>query len=215
MARYLSSDEARQKAIGAFPEEIGALYHELDSSIAHLHLSWKDYRALFGTSPERIEVLNWAASDFFGLLDGILLSEVLLAIARLTDRPKTAGHDNASLCQLINRLKPCVDEATFADFRTKLHDLRDSCERIRDTRNRILAHSDLATKLGYHSDPAPGISRAYIESVLKRIRDLMNSVAVRFLDTEISYESVFAISGGEQLMQMLENAYKQSLRSQE
>jgi hypothetical protein len=213
MGRNMSPDEAREEDIAAFPEGIGELYHELSSNVAHLHLNWNDYRALFGTSAERIEILNWAAPTFFGLLDGILLHNVLLTIARLTDPCRTSGHDNASLAQLVDKLKPFVDEALFADLQMELRDLEDHCATIRDMRNRILAHSDLATELGYHPEPAPGVSRAYVESVLERIRKLINGIAEPFLCTTVAYEHVHVIFGGERLMWVLENAYQQSVGS--
>ncbi len=102
MKRYQTSDEVQEETLTVFPEETGELFHELWTNVAHLHLNWKNYRSLFGTSPERIELLNWAASSFFGLLDGILRHDVVLAIARLTDPPQSAGKDNASLARLMS-----------------------------------------------------------------------------------------------------------------
>ena len=84
MGRSQDADQVENEFLTKFPEGTGRLAYELWTDLAQLHLNWKNYRSLFGTSPERIDLLNWAASTFFGLLDTILLHDIILAIARLT-----------------------------------------------------------------------------------------------------------------------------------
>lgn len=206
MKRYKASDEVREEILTVFPEGTGELFYELLTNVAHLHLNWKNYRSLFDTSPERIELLNWVASSFFGLLDGILRHDVVLAIARLTDPPKSAGKDNASLARLIDMLKPFIDVALFNELQLKLKDLQIYCEPIRQLRNRLLAHDDLATALQYHADPLHGISRAYIEGILERIRELCGDIEERFRGSRTSHQYVFSSNDGESLIFALESA---------
>ena len=80
-----SADEVKAEFIQSFPAKTGELACELSWSITHLHLKWKNYRALFGTSPERIDLLNHAAPGFFGQLDPIMRHDVVLAITRLVN----------------------------------------------------------------------------------------------------------------------------------
>jgi hypothetical protein len=206
MGRDLSPDEARQQAVSAFPPGVGELFYEISTSVAHLHLNWKNYRSLFGMSPQRIELLNWAASSFFGLLDGILLHDIVLAIARLMDPPRSFGHDNASLARLIDALGPKASPALVGSLQEKLEDLQTLCQPIRDIRNRVLAHEDLATALNYHPDPLPGISRAYIEGVLERIRTFLNEPEENFRGLTTRYEDPWSLAGGEALIRALESA---------
>jgi len=206
MKRHQTSDEVREEILTAFPEGTGELFHELWTNVAHLHLNWKNYRSLFGTSPERIELLNWAASLFFGLLDGILRHDVVLSIARLTDPPRSAKKDNVSLARLIDTLTPFIDTALVDELRSELNNLQSYCKPLRQLRNRLLAHDDLATALQYHPDPLPGINRAYIEGVLEKIRKLLGDIEEHFRGSRTSHQYVISSNDGESLIFALESA---------
>lgn len=206
MNRYRTSDEIREEFLTIFPNGTGELFHELWTNVAHLHLKWKNYRSLFGTSPERIELLNWAAASFFRLLDDILRHDVMLAIARLTDPPRSSGKDNASLARLIYILTPFMDTTLVDELRSELNDLQTCCKPLRQLRNRLLAHDDLATVLQYHNDPLPGISRAYIERVLEKIRKLVGDIEEHFLGSRTSHQDVISSNDGESLVLALESA---------
>lgn len=206
MERYSTPDEARQQVLAVFPAGTGELFYEISTSVAHLHMNWKNYRSLFGTSPERVELLNWAASTFFGLLDGILLHDIVLAIARLTDPAQTGSYINASLERLVEVLEPTLDSSMVNSLKEKLDELDTLCEPIRKMRNKALAHTDLDTALSYHSDPLPGISRAYVEDVLKQIRDFLNILDEGFSRSVAAYEHTFLLFGAEHLIFRLESA---------
>lgn len=72
-------------------------------------------------------------------------------------------------------------------------------------RNRYLAHEDLATTLNYHPQPMPGVSRAHVETLLKRIRGLFESIEEKFRGSHTPHELIIA-EGGEQLIASLERA---------
>jgi len=73
--------------VQCFPAGAGELACELSWSITHLHLKWKHYRSLFGTSQERIDLLDRAAPALFRWLETIMRNDVVLAITRITDVP--------------------------------------------------------------------------------------------------------------------------------
>jgi hypothetical protein len=208
LKRYSAPEEARQQTLDAFPPGTGELVYEISRSVSILHMNWKDYRTLYGTSPERIELLNWAASTFFGLLDSILFNNIVLAIARLTDRAQTGSYTNASLERLVEALEPDLDAAMVDSLHKKLDKLTTFCKPIRERRNKALAHADLDTTLDYRSDPLPGISRADIEEALKQIRAFLNVIHVHFRKSAVGYEYVSFPFGGEDLIFHLENAQK-------
>jgi hypothetical protein len=208
MGRYLDPDEVKAEVLASLPADCAELFHELDTDVTALHLNWQDYRSLYGTSPERIELLNWAAHSFFGLLDQTMRHDILLRIARLTDLPSIGGHTNSSLPQLVVRLRPHLQPAESADLQAKLDDLLAYCAPVRDLRNRLLAHDDLATALHYHSDPLPGTSRAHIEGALERIRTLLNQVNLLYQRSITYYQKVIAAGTGEDLIVALERARK-------
>ena len=52
---------------------------------AFLHLKWNEYVVLFGTGPERVDLLNRAAPGFFHLVQDSWWDDLLLHISRMTD----------------------------------------------------------------------------------------------------------------------------------
>jgi hypothetical protein len=209
MKRDITPDELKKEILVAFPEGTGDLFYELWTNVAHLHLKWKNYRSLFGTSPDRIDLLNEVASLFFGLLDGILLHDVVLAIARLTDPAWARGKkrkDNASFERLLEMLNPDIDANLTNELKSELDDLKAHCKSIRQLRDRLIAHDDLATALQYRADPLPDISRAYIEDILERVRNLLGKIEEHFLGSPTSHEQVISINDAESLVFALESA---------
>ena len=206
MATEQTADEVKAEFVASFPPGAGELAYELWRSLAHVHMNWKDYRDLYGTSQETVDVLNWAAPMFFGLLDATLRHQVILAITRITDPPRSVGHDNASLSRLLEMLAPAADAKLLADWRSKLAGLQAYCEPLRSLRNRLLAHDDLATVLRYHPDPLPGTSREYLEGALERLRDLMGSIEQTYRGSHTSHQFVIYNRGAEDLVFVLKHA---------
>ncbi|GAI09808.1 unnamed protein product, partial [marine sediment metagenome] len=138
-----------------------------------------------------------------------------MAIARLTDPSKTGRHQNASLENLLNKLVPSLQSNLAHQWRSELKDLNAHCALIRKIRDRIIAHNDLGTALQYDPDPLPGISRAYIESVLEKIRKFIGDIEEHFRGIRTSHYHVFTCNDGESLIYALESAreYKKRTRN--
>ena len=72
MVETKNSNEALEEYIEKLGEDLGCFYNALWNEFAALQLKWQEYCELFGTSPERIELLNSAAPAFFGMIQGSL-----------------------------------------------------------------------------------------------------------------------------------------------
>ncbi|MDE3042969.1 MAG: hypothetical protein KGJ82_20690 [Nitrospirota bacterium] len=81
----LSPEEVRTAAVRAMGSPLGELYDIISTQVTWVHLKWKEHRALFGTSQERVNFLNEAAPVFFASLQETLWDDVLLHLCRLTD----------------------------------------------------------------------------------------------------------------------------------
>ena len=86
-----TSLENKADHVSKMGEEIGLIYDALWQEIAWIHKKWAEYVALFGTTPERIELLNQAAPSFFRTVQDSMWEDVLLHLARLTDSPRSMG----------------------------------------------------------------------------------------------------------------------------
>src|ERR1700731_4575430 len=65
---HQTADEARKKNIEKMGERLGSQYSVLWNEVAILHFQWNEYVKLFGTKPQRVELLNQAASTFFRMV---------------------------------------------------------------------------------------------------------------------------------------------------
>lgn len=112
---YHSAEKAKTDNMAKMGNELGSIYSELWQDVAHLESKWQQYVELFGTKPERIELLNEAASFFFYILDGVLWENIVLHLARLTDPSTSFGHANLSIQALPSLIGDDAFRQTITD----------------------------------------------------------------------------------------------------
>ena len=192
MSEYMATDEIRAESVAKMGEALGNIRYELNNQIVLLHIRWKSYRELFGTSPDTIALLNATAPAFFYDLERVMWEDVLLHLCRVTDREQTMGRDDLT----IQRMPPLM-EVTIKDELKRLVDLAvDKTGFARDWRNRRLAHSDLALALNPAVQPLAASSRQDVEDALAVLRAVMNCVESHYLGCPVSYEHAIEPLGG-------------------
>ena len=177
--------QAEADNIGVMGAEIGKMYSALWQEVAWINKKWNQYIELFGTSPDRIELLNRAAPSFFRTVQDSLLEDVLLHLARLTDRPKSAGRQNLSLCHLSQVLASSPIAANATALATGA---LTACEFARDWRNRRLAHRDLDLAVGLNPQPLAPASRASVRAAIASLGELLNSVSLHYFDSTTMFD---------------------------
>jgi hypothetical protein len=172
--------QAKADHIAKMGEELGTIYSALWQEVAWINRKWAQYVELFGTSPERIELLNRAAPSMIRTVQDTLWEDVLLHLARLTDPPKSMGKANLSVRHLAALL-------ATSPINTQAESLAASaltaCEFARDWRNRRLAHRDLDLALGQSVQPLAPASRAAVKVSLVALEELLNAVSLHYLDS--------------------------------
>lgn len=146
MAEYLNEDQIRNEAVTAMGSPLGEMYFALYKEIVWLHLKWKDFRALFASNPERVDLLNRAAPYFFGNLQRMMFEDALMHLCRLTDPPQSMGHDNLTL----QRLPDCCISIPVlcSQVQSNVDAAKQKTQFARDWRNRALAHQELPQSTG-------------------------------------------------------------------
>lgn len=186
-------------AMGA---ELGGVFYALYNEIVWLHAIWKEYRVLYGTSEEQLQVANRAASFFFKIVQDELWDAVLLRIARLTDPIKSAGIANLTL----RALPPLVsDQELSLEVTALVHVCIAKAEFAREHRNKRIAHSDLLRATNTAA-PLSGISRRHVEEMLESLRNVMNAVDVRYRETTVMYQDFICTGGAQRLVYVLRQA---------
>lgn len=177
--------EAKAANIALMGESLGAVYSELWQEVVWIHSNWAHYVELFGTSPQRIELLNKAAPSFFRTVQDTLFEAVLLHLARLTDSAKSVGKDNLSLQQLVALAAdgPIGEQLAAVTLRAIA-----ASEFARDWRNRKLAHRDLNLALDQHVDPLASASRLAVKEALVAIIEVLNAVSSHYSDSTTAFD---------------------------
>jgi hypothetical protein len=93
LLRHLQAHKQRKIPM-PFPTELSETWQFLHNEVTWLHGRWTMYRQLYGTSPERIELLNRVAPTFFGTIQAVQLDEIQLTLSRLADPVGTGQRRN-------------------------------------------------------------------------------------------------------------------------
>lgn len=135
-----SANEARQELIQALGQDNGELVDNLRTDCASLRLYWRIYRSFFGTSKERVDMLNSISGTTAHVLESSLWHEVIFRICRLSD-PKT-GFRGKSKNVSITRLEDLVEERSKKEMQKSISEAIAASVFAKTLRNKLLAHSD-------------------------------------------------------------------------
>lgn len=175
--------------------ELAQLFSHLEDELTWLHLGWKEYQTLFGTSERRIDLINETAPSFFLHYHELAWRETLLSLCRLTDLPKTGGKNNLTVLQL----PALIRDSTFSsDVQAKAEEARKANAFARDWRNRQIAHRSLDHTLDPKLKPLEPANHANVEGGLAALRDVMNTVSVHHEGRHHDFQGVIAPFTGAQ-----------------
>lgn len=160
--------------------DVGLLYHELEEEVDWLQQKWNEFRKLFSNGPERIELLNTVASNFFYMLHKLMFEDAMLHLCRLTDSAQTKvrvgkrveTRNNLSVMALAGLIS---DDALKARVTAQAIQVKKNCEFAREPRNRRLAHADLESiRNGANGSK---ILSKHVEDALKSMEDVLGSIS--------------------------------------
>lgn len=185
--------------------EAQRIFGALQSEVTDLHVRWQIYRQLYAASDEAIDLLNRSGSNVFYLLQFMLLDDVTLRLAKLTDPAFQGKFENLSLDRLAMALESDDKEFVSTTVAPALGKIKIACAKFRDLRNKRVAHRDLTHALGLEKEPLPGISRENIETALAFLRMAMDAVELHFTQSQTEYEDVIVpySSDGNRLLKVL------------
>jgi hypothetical protein len=186
---YSSAEELLERHIRDMGEELGRVYNELTNEVSRLHVKYDLWRQLYARSRKRVDLLNRTAGHFFGVLQRALIDDVLLHLARLTDRESVAGRATLT----IRRLSSVVPDTLRLDVGTLVVAATTACDPVRPWRNRRLAHMDLESAIA--NVVVSGITNTQIEAALTSLRALLNKIEVHFWNTPTAYEMIITPPG--------------------
>lgn len=203
MASQRSAEEVREQFIEDFPAETGKLAHDLWNRLVAAYLTWDMYRSLYMESEEQVELLNRTAGLFFNRLQTFLYQETFLSISRITDRPQTAGSDNASLRQLVAQLEPHISAEEHTAVSEAVETAEDEATKVKKYRHKMLAHRDLDATLG--EADVPSIAPGEVDTVLHALSGAIDEIRGLFQDSSTHWEAPSHLGGVSSLIGALKD----------
>jgi hypothetical protein len=177
-----SAEDVLKEHIDVMGDELGRIYNSLTNEVTWVQDKWNQYQQLYIDSSERIELLNNVAGHFFGVIQDVLLKDVILHLATLTDPPQSVGKDNLTLQRLPNLLS---DPILIEKVKTLVDAAIASCATSKTLRNRLIAHRSLELAIASATVPLPNISYADIRKALAAIIAVINCLESHYFDSQI------------------------------
>jgi hypothetical protein len=200
MADEQTPDDVRNEHVSRLGSDLGPVYNALWNDVASLHVKWREYREMFGSTPERIELLNSAAGLFFRIVQDTLWDDTLLHLCRLTDPPQSAGRSNLTL----RALPPLVMDPLLRGEVSALVDQAVVATAFaRDWRNRHLSHRDLALALNSGAQPLVRASRVQVSSAVAAIHAVLNKISERLLQSTLVMDVIAPARGAEAVLYVI------------
>jgi hypothetical protein len=193
-------EEVKKEHIRKLGNELGILFHQLWNEVAILYSKWNEYVELYGTNPERIDLLNEASPFFFMIIEDSLWESIILHITRITDPANSFGKENLS----IRRLITLVDKEIEEKIKHQIDEAILKSEFCRDWRNRFLAHKDLQLALK-KAKPLKPASRAKVKEALVSIEKVLSIISEHYMDSGLDFSIVNEPSGAASLIYIIDD----------
>lgn len=192
------------------PPDVAETHKLLGQQLWLLNARWNDYKMLYCTDDETVQLLEDTASFFFQMVREVLRDDIILTLCRITDPAAStvqgAKRGNLTIQYLISIIPP-ADGTVKQRLSNLPATIKGHCGKMRVHRNRRVAHADLETKLKRSNGLLPGIGIAYVDAALKSIADLLNAVELYYDDNERPYHNgTYSSEGASALIDFIRRA---------
>src|SRR4051812_32098296 len=160
--------------MSTMPTAMGGVFRGFFQEYSIVRAKWRLYEQLFAT-PESVDLLNRHGAHAFGLIEDLLIKDVVLCITRMLNPSKASWGDPANLATLLIDLAAHKQTALverLTAIRDRVRPLGDELKRWRDAH---LSADDYAAYVGLKadSDALPANGRRMIEGILSAMEEVV------------------------------------------
>ena len=168
------------------PPDLAVQFLPLFQEVFWLGAKWTEYRTLYGSGKETVDLLNRTAGYLFLIVQDTLWDDLLLHISRLTGPVRTLGKDNLT----IRRLPELIDnEELSRDVAQRIDSCVTQASYASDHRNKRLAHHDLAMAVSDGASELTGVSRLKIGQTVEALQDIIHVVYAHYTNTHFIFDT--------------------------
>ncbi len=192
----------------AIPEDIKPIWDLLYDETVAVHAYWILFEQLFGGSQDQLDLLNRSAGFCFYVIQDALATDVQLSLSKLSDPAESNRKTNATTQHLLNEVRALNWPAPVDELQRLWQSFTDSCEPIRLSRNKMIAHLDRATALQTGKVIPPVMTTVGdVKKALQALSKFMNAVEVYLSEAPTAYEHfLMRGEGGDDLVSLLRMA---------
>jgi hypothetical protein len=152
---------------------------------------WTLYERLFAT-PESVEMLNRHGAHAFGLIEDLLIKDVILCIMRMMNTSKASWGDPANLATLLIDLTAHKQMAVVKRLTTIRDKVKPAADGLRRWRDEKLSKNDYAAYIGMKADieALPAIHRKMIQDILSAMGDVLREIQSHYSNVAVLLEDV-------------------------
>jgi hypothetical protein len=167
--------------MSSMPSAMGVVFQEFLQEYSIVRAKWRLYERLF-TTPESIELFNRHGAHAFGLIEDLLIKDVILCITRMMNQSKASWGEPANLATLL------IDLAAYRQMAIvkRLTAIRDRVKPIGDGLGRWryeqLSKNDYDAYFGMKADidALPANNRKMIEDVLSAMGEVLEELQAHY-----------------------------------
>jgi hypothetical protein len=167
--------------MNSMPAAMGVVFQRFFQEYSIVRAKWRLYERLFATA-KSIDLLNRHGAHAFGLIEDLLIKDVILCITRMMNPSKASWGEPANLATLL------IDLAAYKQMALvkRLTAIRDRVKPIEDGlrrwRDELLSKNDYSTYFGMKADidALTPNHRKMIEDVLSAMGEVLQELQAHY-----------------------------------
>lgn len=168
--QFISGDDLEEYFKDVFGQQLGEIYVRLFHDVSRIYEKWAVIKHIYA-SIGLLSKLDQDAKQFVWLLLEILGEDLILHLARLTDKSRMGSSENLSLLTIVELINHPSAESTIPPL---LEDAKEKAENARKWRNKTIAHRD--KKVSLELEKLPPLDEQYVEEALTAAGEVLTQL---------------------------------------
>ena len=162
------------------PPELLSHFEASKQQLITASAKWQLIEQLFAKTQARSQLLTRIGSGFFALIKDSLVTDVMISLGRLLDKPHHKGNDNLTLERLGDTVMKLGNDELAQKLDVHLKKARGAEFAARRYRNKRLAHNDLKSILDQEANPLPAATVGDVRKMLHETGEFLNSIDLHY-----------------------------------
>jgi len=177
--------------MSSMPPAMVGVFQAFLQEYSIVRAKWMLYERLFAT-PESVELLNRHGSHAFGLIEDLLIKDVILCIMRMMNTSKASWGDPANLATLLIDLTAHKQMAVVKRLTTMRDKVKPAADGLKRWRDEKLSKNDYAAYVGLKADidALPAIHRKMIQDILSAMGEVLREIQTHYSNVAVLLEDV-------------------------